>query len=61
MKRCYETKHCQNYSKFTEDPWLEKYEPLKCSEPFEIFKNANTEQETVIQASFRVTHLLSAN
>ena len=56
IKRHYETKHFQNYSKYTGNLWKEKSEALKCglkSQQY-FFAKDNTEQEAATHASSRV-------
>lgn len=61
IKRHYETKHSQNYSKFTGSLRLEKYEPLKRGLKSQqlLFKEVNAEQEAATRASFRVAHSIA--
>jgi hypothetical protein len=61
IKRHYETKHSQNYSKFTGSLRLEKYEclkrGLKCQEL--LFKKVNAEQAAATRASLREAHSIA--
>ncbi|UYV84568.1 EPM2AIP1, partial [Cordylochernes scorpioides] len=56
MKRHYETKHSQNYSKYTGIVRTEKFEALKrgLKSQQSLFTKVKTEQEAEIRASFRV-------
>ncbi|UYV60154.1 EPM2AIP1 [Cordylochernes scorpioides] len=56
MKRHYETKHSQNYSKYTGIVRTEKFEALKCGLKSQqsLFTKVKTEQEAPTRASFRV-------
>ncbi|KAL7644239.1 UNVERIFIED_CONTAM: hypothetical protein RMT77_005065 [Armadillidium vulgare] len=61
IKRPYETKHSQNYYKFTECLPLEKYESLNRGLKSHqlLFKKGNAEQEAATRASFRVAHSIA--
>ncbi|UYV64114.1 K02A2.6-like, partial [Cordylochernes scorpioides] len=56
MKRHYETKHSQNYSKYTGIVRTEKFEALKrgLKSQQSLFTKVKTEQEAATRASFRV-------
>ncbi|UYV62708.1 EPM2AIP1 [Cordylochernes scorpioides] len=56
MKRHYETKHSQNYSKYTGIMRTEKFEALKrgLKSQQSLFTKVKTEQEAATRASFRV-------
>ncbi|UYV67839.1 EPM2AIP1 [Cordylochernes scorpioides] len=56
MKRHYETKHSQNYSKYTGIVRTEKFEVLKrgLKSQQSLFTKVKTEQEAATRASFRV-------
>ncbi|UYV81096.1 EPM2AIP1 [Cordylochernes scorpioides] len=56
MKRHYETKHSQNYSKYTGIVRTEKFEALKrgLKSKQSLFTKVKTEQEAATRASFRV-------
>ncbi|UYV80144.1 EPM2AIP1 [Cordylochernes scorpioides] len=56
MKRHYETKHYQNYSKYTGIVRTEKFEALKrgLKSQQSLFTKVKTEQEAATRASFRV-------
>ncbi|GFS59140.1 general transcription factor II-I repeat domain-containing protein 2 [Trichonephila inaurata madagascariensis] len=56
IKRHYESKHLQNYSKYTGSLRTEQFEALKrgLKSQQSLFTKANTEQESATRASFRV-------
>ncbi|GFY78348.1 general transcription factor II-I repeat domain-containing protein 2 [Trichonephila inaurata madagascariensis] len=56
IKRQYESKHLQNYSKYTGSLQMEQFEALKrgLKSQQSLFTKTNTEQESATRASFRV-------